>query len=113
MNGLAVVDLETLKVSKILPPTKPVVDMLEFQGHIIVAYAEGSLRIFDPEGTMKSETKPLAAGRMLCLAGLDSGPRVLCGHARGQISSIALPNFEFRTHFQALEGYKVESILCA
>lgn len=113
MNGIAVVNLETLIVTKLLPPTKPVADMLEFQGHLIVAYTEGSLRIFDTEGNLKSETKPLAAGPVLALAGLDSGPRVLCGHARGQVSTIMLPSFEFKTHFQALDGWKVESILCA
>jgi len=113
MNGIAVVNLENLTVTKLLPPTKSVADMLEFQGHVIVGYAEGSLRIFDAQGELKTETKPLAAGPILSLAGLESGPRVLCGHSRGQVSSITLPNFEFRLHFQALDGWKVESIHCA
>jgi len=113
MDGLAVVNLETLTVSNILPPQKPVADMLEFQGHIIVAYSEGSLRIFDADGKLKNETKPLVAGPLLSLAGLESGPRVLCGHAKGHVSTITLPTFEYRTNFQALDACKVESILCA
>ncbi|CAE7736128.1 TPT [Symbiodinium sp. CCMP2592] len=68
--GLAMLDLATLKawlVTKLLPPTKAVVDMLEFQGHIIVApaYAEGNLKIFDGEGNLKSETASLEAGPIL------------------------------------------------
>jgi len=114
MNGIAVVKLENLSVTKLLPPTtKAVSDMLEFQGHIIVAYSEGSLRIFDPQGELKSEMKPLAAGPMVSIAGLESGPRVLCGHSNGKVSTIMLPDFAFRLDFQALDRHKVESILCA
>ncbi|CAE7192866.1 ZFWD3 [Symbiodinium natans] len=110
--GLALLDLTSLKVAKLLPPTKAVADMLEFQGHVIVAYSEGQLRIFDAEGTLKSETS-LDAGPILKLAGLESGPRVVCGHARGQVSLITLPSFEFKAEFQALQGQKVDSLLCA
>jgi len=113
LTGLAVVNLETLKVSKLLPPTKPVVDFLECQEHLIVAYSEGSLRIFKSDGTMTHETKALAAGQMFSLAGLEKGPRVLCGHARGQVCSIMLPSFELKTSFQAFNTYcKVETIYC-
>ena len=48
------------------------------------------LRIFDAEGNLKTESKALDAGPILKLAGLDSGPRVLCGHAHGQVSTIQL-----------------------
>lgn len=113
MNGIAVVNLESLTVTKLLPPTKSVADFLQFQGHLIVAYSDGSLRIYDQEGTLKQETKPLAAGPLVSLGGLELGPRLLCGHARGQVSTIVLPDFAFKTQFQALDGYKVDSILCA
>ncbi|CAK9036276.1 unnamed protein product [Durusdinium trenchii] len=112
LYGLAMLDLATLKVTKLLPPTKAVTDLLEFQGHIIVAYSEGMIKIFDAEGNQKSE-KSLDAGPILRLAGLESGPRVLCGHARGQVSTITLPSFEFKTAFQALPGQKIDSLLCA
>ncbi|CAJ1357700.1 unnamed protein product, partial [Effrenium voratum] len=111
--GLAMLDLASLKVTKLLPPTKSVTDILEFQGHVIVAYSEGVIRIFDAEGNLKTESKALDAGPILKLAGLDSGPRVLCGHAHGQVSTIQLPSFEFKTEFQALPGHKVDSLLCA
>lgn len=113
LYGLAMLDLATLKVSKLLPPTKAVADLLEFQGHIIAAYSEGIIKIFDAEGTLKSETRQLEAGPILRLAGLESGPRVLCGHQRGQVSTITLPSFEFKTAFQALPGQKADSLLCA
>ena len=72
-----------------------------------------------------------AACRIVGEAGLESGPRVLCGHTRGQVqcfppnmisrslgaihwkspwpalpkvSTITLPSFEFKTAFQALPG---------
>lgn len=113
VSGLAMCNLTSLKVTKLLPPTRAVADFLEFQGHLIVAYSDGGLRIFDAEGTLKSEMKPLEAGPILSLAGLESGPRVLCGHSRGQVSTILLPSFEYKTHFQALAGHRVESIFCA
>ena len=39
-------------------------------------------------------------------AGLESGPRVLCGHAKGQVSSISLPNFVLKKYWHALERCK-------
>lgn len=113
MNGLAMCNLETLSVTKILPPTKPVADFLEFQNHLVVAYSDGSLRIFDPEGALKTTVQSLQAGPIVSLGGLESGPRLLVGHAKGQVSTIMLPNFEFKTQFQALLRAKVEAIKCA
>eukprot|EP00913_Durusdinium_trenchii_P021866 g20546.t1 len=57
-------DLATLKVTKLLPPTKAVTDLLEFQGHIIVAYSEGMIKIFDAEGNQKRSTVCYARGTM-------------------------------------------------
>jgi WD40 repeat protein len=113
ISGLAMCSLTSLAVTKLLPPTKAVADILEFQGHAIVAYQEGGLRVFDAEGTLKSEMKPLAAGPIQAIAGLESGPRVLVGHSRGQVSTIVLPSFDFSTQFQAVEGRKIESLMCA
>merc|ERR1712187_992524 len=113
MSGISMLDLKSLQVKMVLPPTKSVADMLEFQGHIIVAYVDGGLRIFNAQGEVKSDVKPLAGGSIVRLAGLESGPRVLCGHSRGQMSTITLPSFEFKTQFQALVRNKVESLLCA
>jgi WD40 repeat protein len=113
INGVAMVHLVKLEVTKLLPPTKPVADFLEFQGHLIVAYQEGALRVFDPAGECKSETKPLAAGPILSLAGLESGPRVLVGHTKGQVSIINLPGFDFKTQFQAIENTRVSRVMCA
>merc|ERR1712061_141271 len=79
----------------------------------IEAYTDGCIRIFASDGSLKTEVKPLAAGPILALAGLDSGPRVLCGHPYGQVSTIELPSFSFRCQFQALEHTKVESLCCA
>lgn len=109
-KGLAIVDLQTLKVSKILPPTQSVSEVLEYEGHIIVAYSEGSFRIFDAEFNLKTEVAPLPAGFVLTIAGLESGPRVLCGHANGKVSTIHLPSFQFGVDFQT--GCRVDCILC-
>mmetsp|Transcript_80200 Transcript_80200/g.243365 ORF Transcript_80200/g.243365 Transcript_80200/m.243365 type:complete len:251 (-) Transcript_80200:3-755(-) len=87
VSGLAMCNLASLTVTKILPPTKSVADFLEFQGHLIVAYSDGGIRIFDEEGTLKTDLKPLAAGPILSIGGLESGPRVLVGHAKGQAGS--------------------------
>jgi len=113
MNGLALCSLTALKVTKLLPPTKSVTSFLEFQGHVIAAYQDGSLRIFDAEGTMKSEMPILAAGPVVRIAGLESGPRLLCGHSHGQVSIVNLPDFTFKTQFQAYADTSIESVMCA
>merc|ERR1712130_848418 len=94
-------NLSSLKVTKLLPPVKPVSKFLEFQGHIIAAYADGTLRVFDGDGNQKSEVPALAAGPIASIGGLEAGPRFLCGHLHGQVSSIVLPDFVFKTQFQA------------
>lgn len=111
-NGVAMCNLTSLTVTKPVQTTKPVADFLEFQGHLIVAYTDGSIVIFTADGARQSEMK-LAAGPILAIAGLDSGPHLLCGHSRGQVSTITLPDFKFKTQFQAFEGTKVESLCCA
>jgi len=112
MSGIAMCSLTTLKVTKLLPPVKPVSSFLEFQGHVVAAYSDGSLRVFDAEGGMKSEMQALAAGPILKIAGLDSGPRLLCAHSCGQVSTILLPNFEFKLQFQAFVDTSIESLYC-
>jgi WD40 repeat protein len=112
MSGIAMCSLSTLKVTKLLPPVKQVTSFLEFQGHVVAGYGDGTLRVFDAEGTMKSEMPALGAGTITSIAGLDSGPRLLCGHAHGQVSTIILPDFAFKLQFQAMLETSVESVMC-
>ncbi|CAE8676941.1 unnamed protein product, partial [Polarella glacialis] len=83
-SGIAVVELGTLQVSAQIPPKKFVAGLLQFEGHMIVVYADGSVSIFDAEGVLKHNQPALPAGPVLCVAGLECGPRLLCGHAKGQ-----------------------------
>merc|ERR1719498_2397388 len=110
-SGVAMVNLQTLKVSKLLPPTKTVTSFLEFQGHVIAAYGDGSLRTFDGEGTMKGELQPLPAGNISGIACLESGPRLLCSHSHGQVTTIILPDFQPKAQFQAMLDTSIDSIL--
>mmetsp|Transcript_49869 Transcript_49869/g.108407 ORF Transcript_49869/g.108407 Transcript_49869/m.108407 type:complete len:420 (-) Transcript_49869:62-1321(-) len=111
-SGVALCSLADLRVTKVIPPLRFVADFLEFQGFLIVSYADGSIRVFDAEGNTKSEMAPFA-GPIVSMAGLESGPRVICGHSRGQVSSITLPDFQFKLQFQAFDGGRVESMMCA
>jgi len=111
-SGVALLELASLRITQQIMPKKTVAGFLEFQGHVIVAYSEGSLCIFDPAGTQKHSQAPTPAGPLLCLAGLSSGPRVLLGHARGQVSSITLPMFHLKKYWQAFERHKVQTICC-
>jgi len=111
--GVAAIDLTSLTVKNILPPVKFVADFLEFQGHLIAAYSDGTMRVFDTEGNMQKELKESAAGPILSIAGLDSGPKIVCTHSRGQVGTIALPNFEHLCTFQAFDTGRVESVMCA
>jgi len=111
-SGACIVDLATLKVGLQLPPKKFVAGLLKFEGHMIVVYADGGVCIFNAVGTLTHTQPPLPAGPVLCVAGLESGPRVLCGHAKGQVSSIMLPMFNLKQSWQALERCKVQ-ILCS
>lgn len=113
MSGIAVIDLVSLKVTKLLPPTRSVTSFLEFQGHVVAAYGDGSLRVFDAEGSMKSEMPSLAGGSIQAIGGLESGPRLLCGHGHGQVSTITLPDFNFKTQFQAMLDTSIDSLMCA
>ncbi|CAE7498187.1 ZFWD3 [Symbiodinium necroappetens] len=112
-SGVALVELATLKVVKHLEPRRFVSGLLQFDGHMIVVYADGSMCIFDGLGAMKHKQPALPAGPVLCIAGLESGPRVLCGHAKGQISSISLPDFVLKKYWHALERCKVQTLCCA
>lgn len=112
-SGLSIVELTTLRVEHQLGPRKWVAGLLIFEGHMIVAYADGCALIFDAGGIEKHNQAPLPAGPVLCIAGLESGPRLLCGHAKGQVSSVVLPAFQLRKHWQALERCKIQCISCA
>jgi len=112
-SGISVVELASLRVVHQLKPNKFVAGFQIFQDHMIVAYADGSVRIFDANGVEKLSQQPLECGPILCIAGLDSGPRLLCGHAKGQVSSVILPQFQLKLSWQALERCKVQSIACA
>lgn len=112
-SGVAVVDLTSLSVVGQLEPKKSVAGMIQFEGHMIVVYSDGSACIFDANGIHKMTQQPLPAGPVLCVAGLESGPRVLCGHAKGQVSSITLPMFQLKIHWHVLERCKVQVVACA
>jgi WD40 repeat protein len=113
MSGIAMCNLASLKVTKLLPPVKSVARFLEFQGHVIAAYVDGTIRVFDGDGNQKSELQALAAGPIVSIGGLEAGPRFLCGHSHGQVSNIVLPDFVFKTQFQAFQNTSVESLFCA
>lgn len=107
------VELATLSRAVQVEPKKKVNDLLEFQAHMITAYADGSFCVFDAQTTMKHSQPPLLSGACVCLAGLlESGPRLLCAHAQGEVSSIALPAFELSCYWKALDGVKLRC-LCA
>mmetsp|Transcript_78616 Transcript_78616/g.163401 ORF Transcript_78616/g.163401 Transcript_78616/m.163401 type:complete len:383 (-) Transcript_78616:121-1269(-) len=110
--GVALVELATLTVVLQVQPKRPVSGMLKFTDHMIVAYSEGSVKIFTALGVETHSQNPLPAGHILCLAGLDSGPRVLCGHIKGQVSSITLPLFQLKQSWQTFARCKVQSICC-
>merc|ERR1712232_330938 len=112
-SGVAMCNLQSLQIGKIMPPVRHVADILVYEGHLIVAYSDGSLRIFDSEGLVKKELSPnTTAGQILSLGGLPSGPRVVITHHRGQVSTITLPDFEFKIHFQAFDGGRIECNHC-
>lgn len=112
-SGVAVVDLATLRATAVLPPVKFVAGMLQFTGHMIVIYVDGSICIFNANGEKTLQQPPLPAGPTLCIVGLDSGPRVLCGHGKGQVSSITLPMFELKHCWQSFARCKVTSMCAA
>jgi WD40 repeat protein len=112
-SGVSVVELSSLRVVHQIQPKKFVAGFQMFEGHMIVAYADGNLCIFDGSGVKKHDMPPLDVGPILAIAGLESGPRLLCGHAKGQVSSIILPQFQVKKSWQALEKCKVHSLCCA
>jgi len=112
-SGVSIVELATLRVVAQLQPKKFVAGMLQFQGHMIAVYSDGAICIFDGAGKQTHSQPPLPAGPILCVAGLESGPRLLCGHSKGQVSSITLPMMQLKKCYQTFERCKVQSMCCA
>jgi len=112
-SGVAIIELASLRVINQLQPKKFVASLIPFEGHCIAAYQDGSMLIFAPNGAQKHAQPPLPAGPVHCLCGLDSGPRLLCGHAKGQVSSVVLPMFHLKRDWQALPKCKVQSLCSA
>ena len=113
LSGISIIQMETFKVVHQVMPNKSVAGFLVFQGHIIVSYSDGTTCYFDTAGQQKHTLVPLPSGPVLCIAGLETGPRLLCGHAKGQVSSVGLPMMDPRAYWQAFERCKVQSIACA
>jgi len=78
---------------------------------MIVAYVDGAITIFNNNLDVRHRQDTLRAGPILCMVGLESGPRVLCGHAEGDISSIGLPGFELRCSWR-VSKYDVKQRAC-
>lgn len=55
----------------------------------------------------------MPAGPVTCISGLESGPRILCGHAKGQVTSVTLPMFQMKTYWQAFDRTKINCMACA
>jgi len=110
MNGVAIMDLLSLRVAKSLHPAKSVTGLMVYEGHVIASYQDGTMKIFDGEGNSKMETPVLQGGPIHCIAGLVPGPLVLVGHNRGQVSTIQLPSFQFANQFQAFQNNAVECV---
>lgn len=112
-NGVSLVDLAALKVVSQPGPKKFVAGVLQFSGHMIVVYTDGSMNIFTAEGNSTHSQPPMPAGPVTAVVGLESGPRVLCGHIKGQVSSIELPMFKLKHCWQTLQRCKVLSLCSA
>lgn len=112
-SGVAIVDLAALRVVHQLGPRQGVANIVAYEGHAIVIYSDGSMTIYDGQGNQTLKQSPTPAGPVLSAAGLEVGPRLLIGHAKGQLSSIELPMFTMRTYWQAFQRCRVQSIACA
>eukprot|EP00928_Gymnodinium_smaydae_P064970 TRINITY_DN48189_c0_g1_i1.p2 TRINITY_DN48189_c0_g1~~TRINITY_DN48189_c0_g1_i1.p2 ORF type:complete len:390 (+),score=79.58 TRINITY_DN48189_c0_g1_i1:67-1236(+) len=112
-SGIAIVELASLRVVHQLPPKRFVAGVLPYEGHMIVVYADGSSAIFDHAGAQKHAQPAMPAGPVLDIAGLEVGPRLLCGHAKGQVTAITLPMFQVSKYWQALERCKAQCVASA
>lgn len=112
-SGVSIVDLAALRVVHQLGPRKFVTNFVAYEGHAIVIYQDGNTTIYDAQGNQTLTQAPMPAGPILSASGLEAGPRLLCGHAKGQVSSIELPMFKVRTFWQAFQRCKVQSMACA
>jgi len=109
-NGIGIVELSSLRVIQSLAPKKYCIAMLVYEGCMIVLYSDGMVIIFDAQGAEKLNTPPTPAGPATALVGIASGPRVLIGHARGQVTAVGLPMFNAIKTWQTFDKCKVQSI---
>jgi WD40 repeat protein len=116
-SGIVVMELSSLRVLQAFGPKKFVAGLLPYEGHLVVLYADGCIRIFEAAGGAEKPCNfaeaPLPAGPSACLAGLEIGPRLLVGHGKGQVSSITLPMFQLKKYWQTFQRCKVQCMTAA
>lgn len=93
--GITIVELATLARFKKAGPKSKVNAFLSYQGHMIAAYGDGTVRVFNALSEVTHTQEPIA-GDIMCMVGIEEGPRVLLAHTSGALTSIELPSFAVR-----------------
>jgi hypothetical protein len=106
-KGLTVFDLTTLERvhQKNEKEAGPVMSLLEYAGHIVVASLYGHCRVFTSGGDKTHEEKPLQ-GKGARTSGITTmigmvhphtnSPVLLCGHQGGTVGTYELPEFKLK-----------------
>jgi len=115
-EGITCFDLSTLQAKGTIPSPVGVKEMLELEGHMLVAYKNGEVRIYDgnggqihlhpPQGEHTSNT----AVEMM-MHPFENKPMLLCGQEFGYTTVYDLPDFRPRGTFVAKNQSHITSIV--
>lgn len=114
-QGVVLVTLETFQPATTIQLSAPVVDLICFENYIIVALADGVVKVFDSCGKEMCSHGPLGEHTTNTAVTLVRHPAgkmtLLCGQAFGYVTAYDMPDFSPRGTFCTGYGMDVTSIV--
>mmetsp|Transcript_65882 Transcript_65882/g.157492 ORF Transcript_65882/g.157492 Transcript_65882/m.157492 type:complete len:465 (+) Transcript_65882:127-1521(+) len=109
-RGISCVNLQTLQVVGTMESRSPVVSLLQYQDAVVVAFADGVVKLYDGNGKEQFQHGPLGEHTTNTTLAVmqhpyDGSDLLFCGQAVGYVTVYRLPDFAprgtFNTGFEA------------
>lgn len=97
-TGITVFDLSTLQAKGTLASSVPVTCLVDFQGHVVAGFRDGSLKIYSAAGQEAFARGPVGEHRSntameIMVHPITQKPVLLCGQQHGYVTAYDLPDF--------------------
>lgn len=115
-TGVSVFDLATLQPKGTLQSAVPVTGMIEFEGHMVVSYRNGDVKIYTAAG-IEAFNHPAVGDHTsntaieIMMHPTANKAMLLCGQVLGYVTAYDLPEFRARGSFCTRQGSDVRSIV--